>query len=401
MSVERVEKAIEEIRAGRMVILVDDEDRENEGDLCLAAEKVTPEAINFMARYGRGLICLTLTEKRCDELDLPCMAPRNTSPLGTAFTVSIEAATGVSTGISAADRARTIRAAIADGAGPDDLVRPGHVFPLRSRSGGGLVRTGQTEGSVDLARLSGLKPAGVICEIMNDDGSMARRPDLEVFAEEHDLQICTVADIVDYRLQRERLIQRVAEAELQLGELGAFRVLAYRSNVDEEIHLAFVRGAWNPDDPVLVRVQNRDLMVDMIGAARRDGAEPSFRRALARVAAEGSGVVVYLRRGLEDFGEAVLQRITGEASSGRYLDEGGERVVRPDLREYGIGAQVLRDLGVRRLRLMSDAPARIVGIEGFGMEMVEQVSLFEPPAASSPDAIEAKVTYISKISGAD
>ncbi len=401
MSIERVEKAIEEVRAGRMVILVDDEDRENEGDLCLAAEKVTPEAINFMARHGRGLICLTLTPERCDQLDLHCMVGQNTSPLCTAFTVSIEAATGVSTGISAQDRARTIQVAIADGAVPGDLVRPGHVFPLRARSGGVLVRTGQTEGSVDLARLAGLKPAGVICEIMNDDGTMARRPDLEVFAEKHGMHMCTVADIVNFRMRRERLIQRVAETDLRLGGLGVFRVMAYRSEVDDEVHLAFVRGSWDAKDPVLVRVQNQDILVDLIGAAGRDGSDSSFYRALTRIAAEDQGVVVYLRRPSEGFSEAVLQKLSGQETGGRYSNESGERVVRPDLREYGIGAQVLSDLGVRRLRLMSDAPARIVGIEGFGMEMVEQVSLTgeSGPALDSED--KARVTYISRLASGE
>jgi 3,4-dihydroxy 2-butanone 4-phosphate synthase / GTP cyclohydrolase II len=377
MSIERVEKAINEIRAGRMVILVDDEDRENEGDLCLAAEKVTPEAINFMAVHGRGLICLTLTEERCDALDLQSMVGRNTSPLGTAFTVSIEAATGVTTGISASDRARTIEVAIADGARPEDLVRPGHVFPLRARTGGVLVRTGQTEGSVDLARLAGLKSAGVICEIMNEDGTMARRPDLEAFAEKHGLHICTVADIVDYRMQRERLVHRAGERVMRLGDLGEFRVLAYRSEVDDDVHLAFATGTWTPDDPVLVRVQNRDLMVDILGSARRDGADASFRRALARIAGEGQGVVVYLRRH-GDVSGSLLDKVAGDVSrsegaAGRPAAR--EPELRPDLREYGIGAQILNDLGVRQMRLMTDTPARIVGLEGFGLDMIERVPL--------------------------
>lgn len=385
---DRVEKAIAEVRAGRMVILVDDEDRENEGDLFLAAEKVTPEAINFMALHGRGLICLSLTEDRCDELDLPSMVGTNTSPLGTAFTVSIEAASGVSTGISAADRSRTIQVAIGDDTKPSDLVRPGHVFPLRARNGGVLVRTGQTEGSVDLARLAGLKPAGVICEIMNEDGTMARRPDLERFAQRHGLCICTIADLISYRMQRERLVHRVAVSDMRFGDLGDFRVIAYRSKVDEEVHLAFTRGSWKPDDAVLVRVQNRDLMVDLIGAASRQGTcSSSFYRSLARIAAEGAGVAVYLRRHLDGCAEALLNRIDGHPSGELCDKEESEAEIQPDLREYGIGAQILRDLGVRRLRLMSDAPARIVGIEGFGVVMVERVPLLEDTG---------NVTYIGR-----
>ena len=371
MSIESVDKALREIRAGRMVILVDDEDRENEGDLCLAAERVTPEAINFMATHARGLICLTLDGERARQLDLRPMVGNNTSPLHTAFTVSIEAASGVTTGISAADRAHTIQVAIADGATPADLTRPGHVFPLVARPGGVLVRTGQTEGSVDLARLAGLKAAGVICEIMNDDGTMARRPDLERFAAEHDLQILSVADLIDYRMQRERLVHAVAEADLALGDLGTFRVIAYKDEAQGQVHLAFVRGSWRADEPVLCRVQNRDLMVDLLGSARLDGGPPIFDRALEKVASEGAGVVVYLRTQLDSEGTALLKRLEAlkEAPPAPPTE------VRPDLREFGIGAQILNDLGVRKMRLMSNTPTKIVGLEGFGLTMVERTPL--------------------------
>ena len=309
MSLNSTEEIISDLRAGRMVVIMDDEDRENEGDLVLAADCVTPESINFMAKYGRGLICLTLTKARCERLHLPLMVNANNAPHSTAFTVSIEAAQGVTTGISAADRAHTIQVAIADGASPADLTRPGHVFPLVARPGGVLVRTGQTEGSVDLARLAGLKAAGVICEIMNEDGTMARRPDLERFAAQHGLQILSVADLIDYRMQRERLVHAVAEADLELGDLGTFRVIAYRDEAQGQVHLAFVRGSWEPDEPVLCRVQNRDLMVDLLGAARLDGGPPIFDRALEKVASEGAGVVIYLRTQLDQEGTALLKRL--------------------------------------------------------------------------------------------
>lgn len=386
MAIESVEAALDDIRVGRMVILVDDEDRENEGDLTMAAQRVTPEAINFMARHGRGLICLTLTDGRCRQLELDDMAPSNTSPLGTAFTVSIEAAQGVTTGISAADRAHTIQVAIAEGTGPRDLVRPGHVFPLRSKTGGVLVRTGQTEGSVDLARLAGLEPAGVICEIMKDDGTMARRPDLEVFAEEHGLRIVSVAELIDYRLQRERLVRRVADAQVPFAGLGTFRVIAYESTVNQEVHLAFTQGEWDADEPVLTRVQNRELLDDLLGAARVDGGESMFRRALARIAREGKGVLVYLHNSSSP--SSLKARV--EALGGRADHDRETREVRPDLREYGIGAQILSDLGVRQMRLMTNTPMKIVGLEGFGLTMVERVPLEAAEGARVVDLRPAK-----------
>lgn len=380
MSMDRIEKALEEIRAGKMVILVDDEDRENEGDLVMAAEAVTPEAINFMATYGRGLICLTLTTERCAELDLAPMVGTNTSPLGTAFTVSIEAARGVTTGISAADRSHTIQVAIDDRMGAKDLSRPGHVFPLRARDGGVLVRTGQTEGSVDLARLAGMKPAGVICEIMNDDGTMARRPDLETFAAEHGLHICSVADIIDYRMQSERLVRRVREVEHEVAGLGTFRILGYQSDVDDEVHLAFVRGTWDENTPVLTRVQNRGFIDDLLGAARHDGGSSMLQRALARIAAEDQGVVLLLRTRPEPDSTTLLDRLDALGASPEPTDERqAEPAVRPDLREYGIGAQMLSDLGVHKMRLMTNTPMKIVGLEGFGITMTERVPLEARP----------------------
>ncbi|MDF1565811.1 MAG: 3,4-dihydroxy-2-butanone-4-phosphate synthase [Deltaproteobacteria bacterium] len=383
MSIQRVEAALEAIRAGKMVILVDDEDRENEGDLVLAAEKVTPEAINFMALEGRGLICLTLTEERCRHLDLQMMVGENTSPLGTAFTVSIEAASGVTTGISAADRAHTIKVAIDEKSGPRDLSRPGHVFPLRARRGGVLVRTGQTEGSVDLARLAGLNASGVICEIMKEDGTMARRPDLEVFAEKHGLLILSVADLIDYRMERERLVKRVVEAEAEVAGLGSFKVIAYESEIDQEAHLAFVRGEWTEEDAVLTRVQSQDLLTDLLAAARQDGGRPLFERALAQIAAEGQGVVVCLRN---QASSAPDLRGRIEALSRPPSEVGDEpRTVRPDLREYGIGAQILRDLGVRKMRLMTSTPTKIVGLEGFGLTMVEHVRLAKENGSAGPE----------------
>jgi len=388
MPIERVEAALEAIRAGRMVILVDDEDRENEGDLVLAAERVSPDAINFMAQEGRGLICLTLTEARCRELDLSMMVGENTSPLGTAFTVSIEAVEGVTTGISAADRSQTIKVAIADSTRPSDLSRPGHVFPLRAREGGVLVRTGQTEGSVDLARLAGLKPAGVICEIMKSDGSMARRPDLEVFAKEHDLILLSVADLIDYRMARERLVRRRSEGVAKISGLGPFRVIAYESVMNHQIHLAFVRGEWGAKEAVLTRVQNRELLGDLLSSARGDGGPSLFYRALQRIDEEEKGVLVCLR-GNTLSGDQLLARVEslgvprervrspGEARAQEAETEvhSAATELRPDLRDYGIGAQILRDLGVTQMRLMTNTPMKIVGIEGFGLEMVEQVAL--------------------------
>ena len=375
LSSQRVEKAIAEIRAGRMVILVDDEDRENEGDLTMAAERVTPEAINFMARHGRGLICLTLTEERVRDLQLPMMVENNTSTLGTAFTVSIEARHGVSTGISAKDRATTILTAIAKGTQPEDLVRPGHVFPLRARSGGVLVRTGQTEGSVDLARLAGLDPAGVICEIIRDDGEMARRPDLEKFATEHDLHLVSVADIVHYRLQRDSLVRCLRDAEVK-NELGNWRACLYESATDQNVHLAMVMGDVSGGEPTLVRVHSSCIAGEALGI---DACGSKLRRAMEAVAREGRGVVLYLQQ--DAHGAALVRlfdsHILGVAADPRDGEPGSKKpgAKKPILREFGIGAQILRHLGVRRMRLLSSHDRMLVALEGYGLEVTELVNL--------------------------
>ena len=375
LSIARVEKAIDEIRAGRMVILVDDEDRENEGDLTMAAERVTPEAINFMAKWGRGLICLTLTEERVQTLQLNMMVENNTSRLGTAFTVSIEARHGVSTGISAQDRARTVLTAIADETRPDDLVRPGHVFPLRARDGGVLVRTGQTEGSVDLARLAGLKSAGVICEIMRDDGEMARRPDLELFAAEHGLHIVSVADIIHYRLQRDSLVRRVRDAVVH-NEHGQWRSCLYESLTDQNVHMALVKGDLSGDTPTLVRVHSGCIAGEALGL---DACGAKLRRAMELVAAEGRGVVLYLQQdascdALVHLFDSHLLGITDDPRDGA-TEPKKPTVNKPILREFGIGAQILRDLGVRRMRLLSSYDRMLVALEGYGLEVTELVPL--------------------------
>ncbi|MEZ4474991.1 MAG: 3,4-dihydroxy-2-butanone-4-phosphate synthase [bacterium] len=376
--VARVEAALDEIRNGRMVILVDDEDRENEGDLVMAAELVTPEAINFMALHGRGLICLALTPEKCDALDLPLMVSRNQSGFGTAFTVSIEAATGVTTGISAADRAHTVRVAVSPGARPTDLSRPGHVFPLRAKAGGVLVRTGQTEGSVDLARLAGLEPAGVICEVMNEDGTMARRPQLEVFGRKHGLMIVSVADIIRFRLLRERLVQRVAEVEVDIAEIGRFKAVSYSSSVDDLEHLALVKGTPLADTPVLGRVHQENLLGDVF----RCGADGRWKleHALREMEAAGSGVLVYLQKPAPRVAREI-RRLSGQPEAPEVVDRGAIGLP-PDLREFGIGAQILLDQGVRQLRLMTSSPSRIKGLQGYGLSVVEHVMLPPRPQAS-------------------
>lgn len=370
-SIALVEKALIDIRRGKMVILTDDEDRENEGDLVMAAEKVTPKAINFMATHGRGLICLSLTETRLRQLNLPLMVHDNTSPFQTAFTVSIEAADGVTTGISAADRARTILAAVAPKAKPEDLVRPGHIFPLRAREGGVLVRTGQTEGSVDLARLAQLSPAGVICEILKEDGTMARRPDLIRFARKHQMTLLSVADIIRYRLEREHLVQRVHAATFQKVGYGDFMALAYASDVDAAVHLALVKGDISTDEPVLVRVHRGCMVGDLLGS---QGCECSaqLRAAFDRIHEAKRGVLIYLRKQVAAESTFVCTQISSEQTHPTEKD-------RSRLREFGLGAQILKDLGLKKLHLLTDAPKKIIGLESYNLEVVKQEPLTQSP----------------------
>ena len=371
LSIARVEQALEEIRRGRMVILVDDEDRENEGDLVMAADWVTPDAVNFMAKYGRGLICLSLTAERCKQLDLSLMVAKNSSGFGTAFTVSIEAAQGVSTGISAADRAHTIRTAVAPNAKAYDLVSPGHIFPLRAAPGGVLVRTGQTEGSVDLARLAGREPAGVICEIMNDDGTMARRPQLEIFAQEHGLIILSVADIIHYRLMRERLVQKRYEAEIQIGDIGVFKAYSYTTVVDHLEHLVLVKGNPQPNTPILGRVHQENLMGDVF---RSNESESRWKLeyALKLMEKEGCGVLIYLQKPAPKV-SSELAKLSG-AKVVPEVDRGSIGLSK-ELREFGIGAQILLDQGVNRLKLISSKSSRVKGIEGYDLEIVEHITI--------------------------
>ncbi|MCC6749531.1 MAG: 3,4-dihydroxy-2-butanone-4-phosphate synthase [Deltaproteobacteria bacterium] len=365
-----VEMALEQIRAGRQIVLVDDEDRENEGDLCMAATKARAEDINFMARHGRGLICLTLTRERVRRLGLPKMSERNESRFGTNFHVSIEARDGVTTGISAADRATTIHAAVASDAGPHSIVSPGHVFPICAMEGGVLVRTGQTEGSVDLARLAGLEPAGVICEIMNDDGTMARRPDLERFAQEHGLGILTIAQLIEYRLQRERLIHEAVSAEVvPPGLTRPFRLIAYRTEVSDAQYLALVCGPVDSGTPALVRMHRAVVPADVFGVSA-SGSGSKNLRALRQIEEAGAGVFVYVVPGRVDLVAQVERIARGAAALG-----GSAESHPPELRDFGLGAQVLLSLGLKRIRLMTDNPKRLVGLEGYGLEVVEQVSL--------------------------
>ncbi len=385
-----IEQAIEDIKAGRMVILVDDEDRENEGDLTMAAEAVTPEAINFMAMYGRGLICLSLSGDIADRLGLSMMVEDNTSPFETGFTVSIEAKKGVTTGISAADRATTVLTAVADGATSDDLVRPGHIFPLRARAGGVMVRIGQTEGSVDLATLAGCKPAGVICEIMDDDGTMARMPSLEKFSEKHNIGICTVADLVNYRLKHESFVRKAAETIIPTEFGGNFRIIAYENDLDQLTHIAMVKGEIDPEKAILVRVHSECMTGDIFGSLRCDCGD-QLHKAMGIMEKEGNGVILYLRQ--EGRGIGLVNKLKAYELQRQGCDtvEANLKLgFKADMRDYGIGAQILADLGVRKMRLMTNNPTKMVGLEGYGLSVEEQVPIEVPPNKFNKDYLSCK-----------
>jgi 3,4-dihydroxy 2-butanone 4-phosphate synthase/GTP cyclohydrolase II len=376
---DKIDEAIDDITKGKMVILVDDEERENEGDLCMAAEKVTPEAINFMARYGRGLICLSLKPSRVEELKLPMMTDENTSPFGTAFTVSIEAKKGVTTGISAADRAKTIHTAINQKTRPEDLARPGHIFPLKARPGGVLQRAGQTEGSVDLARLARLYPAGVICEIMNDDGTMARVPELMEFAKKHSLKMITIKDLIKYRMRTELFVKRLATVKMPTKYGDEFTVIAYTNDIDNNIHIALVKGEIKPEDEILVRVHSQCLTGDVFGSKRCDCGE-QLHKAMEMIKKEGKGVILYMKQ--EGRGIGLINKLKAYELQDKGLDTVEANIklgFKPDLRDYGIGAQILVDLGVRKMRLMTNNPKKIIGLEGYGLKVVERVPIQSRP----------------------
>jgi len=389
MSFASIEEAVEDIRRGRMVIVVDDEDRENEGDLTLAAELITPEIINFMATHGRGLICLPMTRERLDELDIPLMVDNNSSQFNTAFCVSIEGKKDVSTGISASDRSATVLAAIDPATGPKDLARPGHMFPLRAQDGGVLRRAGQTEAAVDLARMAGLYPAGVICEIMNEDGTMARVPQLQLFAEEHGLKIINIADLIGYRLRTERFVRRVATPRLPT-RFGEFTLYAYENELDNKTHIALVMGEVEGDEPVLVRVHSECLTGDAFFSERCD-CGPQLETAMQRIGEEGRGVIVYLRQ--EGRGIGLVHKLRAY----ELQDEGADTVeanealgFKADQRDYGIGAQILTDLGISKLRIMTNNPRKFVGLSGYGLEIVERLPIEIPATETTRRYLETK-----------
>jgi 3,4-dihydroxy 2-butanone 4-phosphate synthase/GTP cyclohydrolase II len=387
--VTSIKEAIEDIRAGKMVVVVDDEDRENEGDLTIAAEKVTPEIINFMARHGRGLICMPMTGERLDELQIPLMVTNNTSAYGTAFCVSIEAKRGVSTGISAADRCQTVLAAIEPDTKPQDLVRPGHMFPLRASSGGVLQRTGQTEAAVDLARIAGLYPAGVICEVMKDDGTMARLPDLTKFCTQHGLKIITVADLIRYRLRTEQLVSKVAEAKLPT-QYGSFKLMAFETMTESATHLAMVLGDIQPGDTVLVRVHSQCITGEVFGSERCD-CGPQLDAALQSIGKEGKGVLLYLHQ--EGRGIGLVNKLRAY----QLQDQGMDTVdanrhlgFKADQREYGIGAQILTQIGVQNIRLLTNNPRKFIALEAYGLRIVERIPIEVPATENSAHYLKTK-----------
>ncbi|WP_304173646.1 bifunctional 3,4-dihydroxy-2-butanone-4-phosphate synthase/GTP cyclohydrolase II [Limnochorda pilosa] len=389
-ALERVEKALEALRAGRMIIVVDDEDRENEGDLVMAAEKATPEAINFMTRYGRGLVCVPMTAERAAELQLPLMVDQGEESMGTAFTVSVDAR-GVRTGISAAERARTVQLLSDPATRPEDLIRPGHIFPLKAKAGGVLRRAGHTEAAVDLMRLAGLQPVGVICEIMNPDGTMARRPELEVFAQEHGLVLLSVRDVIRYRMHHEQVVRPVAETRLPT-EHGTFRLVGYEAIAPGEHHVALVKGEVDDGEPVLVRVHSECLTGEVFGSFRCD-CGPQLEAALQHIEWEGRGVLIYMRQ--EGRGIGLLNKIRAYALQDQGLDtvEANHALGFPaDLREYGISAQILKDLGVRSVRLMTNNPDKVRSLEGYGIEVVERVPLEIGANPSNRRYLETKRT---------
>jgi 3,4-dihydroxy 2-butanone 4-phosphate synthase/GTP cyclohydrolase II len=389
MPLSTVDEAIDQIRAGKCVIVVDDEDRENEGDLIVAAEKVTPDIINFMATHGRGLICMPLEGKRLDELQVPMMVQRNSTPQGTAFAVSIEAKNGTTTGISASDRAATVLAVLDPNTRPDDISMPGHMFPLRARPGGVLERSGHTEAAVDLARLAGLYPAGVICEIMNEDGTMARFPELQLFGKKHDIRLLSIAQLIAYRRRSEKLVQRVAEAQLPT-RWGQFTTIAYKSQVDADQHVALVMGDLSGPEPVLTRVHSQCLTGDVFGSLRCDCGD-QMAVALERIAAEGRGVFLYMRQ--EGRGIGLHNKIMAYALQDQGMDTVEANVALgfpPDPRQYGVGAQILVDLGLTQIRLLTNNPTKRVGLESYGLTVVDQMSIVTPVTTHNRRYIEAK-----------
>jgi 3,4-dihydroxy 2-butanone 4-phosphate synthase/GTP cyclohydrolase II len=400
MGLSKISEAIEEIRAGKFIIIVDDEDRENEGDLAMAAEKINAEAINFMAQHARGLICLPIIGTRLDELGIPLMVDDNTSRFSTAFTVSVEAKHGVSTGISAADRAQTIKAMVDSASKPEDLARPGHMFPLRARDGGVLVRAGHTEAIVDLAKLAGLYPAGVICEVMNEDGSMARLPQLEVMAEKFGIKMVSVADLITYRRRHEKLVHRVAQAKLP-NKYGEFTIIAYKSDIDPDEHLALVMGDIATEEPVLVRVHSECLTGDVFGSLRCDCGEQIFL-AMQAIAEEGRGVFLYMRQ--EGRGIGFHNKIRAYALQDEGLDTVEANLslgFAPDLRDYGIGAQILADLGLHQIRLLTNNSKKVIGLEGYGLKVMETVPIIAPPNPYNRDYLTTKQEKLGHVLGVE